>query len=107
MEKAPLLGKMEGRRRTGRQRMRGLEGIIHSGPEFEQGLGDGGGQGSLACCSPWGSKESESTEQMNNLLNVHAESPSSSPSKSLSHQEILLLITVGAPSCHFSERGVD
>ena len=101
-----MLGKMEGRRRTGRQRMRGLEGIIDSGPEFEQGLGDGGGQGSLACCSPWGCKESDSTEQLNNLLNVHAES-SSSPSKSLSHQEILLLITVGAPSCHFSERGVD
>ena len=28
-----------------------------NGHEFEQTLGDGGGQGSLACCSPWGRKE--------------------------------------------------
>ena len=27
--------------------------------ESEQTLGDGGGQGSLACCSPWGCKESD------------------------------------------------
>ena len=27
------------------------------GHEFEQTLGDGDGQGSLACCSPWGDKE--------------------------------------------------
>ena len=29
----------------------------HSGPEFEQVLGVGDGQGSLVCCSPWGQKE--------------------------------------------------
>ena len=34
--------------------------------EFEQALGDGEGQGSLACCSPWGCKESDTTEQLNN-----------------------------------------
>ena len=34
--------------------------------EFEQTLGDGEGQGSLACCSPWGHKESDTTEQLNN-----------------------------------------
>ena len=34
--------------------------------EFEQALGDGVGQGSLACCSPWGLKESDTTEQLNN-----------------------------------------
>ena len=34
--------------------------------EFEQALGDGEGQGSLACCSPWGRKESDMTEQLNN-----------------------------------------
>ena len=33
--------------------------------EFEQTLGVGNGQGSLACCSPWGRKESDTTEQMN------------------------------------------
>ena len=33
------------------------------GHEFEQVLGDGDGQGSLACCSPWGHKETDTTEQ--------------------------------------------
>ena len=36
------------------------------GHEFEQALGDGEGQGSLECCSPWGHKESDMTEQLNN-----------------------------------------
>ena len=36
-----------------------------NGHEFEQALGDGEGQGSLACCSPWGRKESDTTEQLN------------------------------------------
>ena len=35
------------------------------GHEFEQAPGDGDGQGSLACCSPWGHKESETTEWLN------------------------------------------
>ena len=34
--------------------------------EFEQALGDGEGQGSLVCCSPWGHTESDATEQLNN-----------------------------------------
>ena len=33
--------------------------------EFEQALGVGDGQGSLACCSPWGRKESDTIEQLN------------------------------------------
>ena len=36
-----------------------------NGHEFEQAPGVGDGQGSLACCSPWGRKESETTEQLN------------------------------------------
>ena len=48
-----MLGKTEGRRRRGRQRMRWLDGIT-DGHKFEQGLGVGDGQGSLASCSPWG-----------------------------------------------------
>ena len=36
------------------------------GHEFEQALGDGEGQGSLACCSPWGRKESDTTERLSN-----------------------------------------
>ena len=35
------------------------------GREFEQALGVGDGQGSLAWCSPWGCKESDMTEQLN------------------------------------------
>ena len=35
------------------------------GHEFEQALGVGDGQGNLACCSPWGHKESDKTEQLN------------------------------------------
>jgi len=34
--------------------------------EFEQAPGDGDGQGSLACCRPWGHKESDTTEWLNN-----------------------------------------
>ena len=32
--------------------------------EFEQAQGDGKGQGSLVCCSPWGCRESDMTEQL-------------------------------------------
>ena len=35
------------------------------GHKFEQALGGDDGQGSLACCSPWGHKESDTTEQPN------------------------------------------
>ena len=34
--------------------------------EFEQALGVGDGQGGLACCSPWGCKESDTAERLNN-----------------------------------------
>ena len=34
--------------------------------ESEQALGVGDGRGSLVCCSPWGHKESDKTEQLNN-----------------------------------------
>ena len=37
------------------------------GHEFEEGLGDGEGQGSLVCCSPWGHKESDMTEQLHDV----------------------------------------
>ena len=36
-----------------------------NGHEFEQAPGVGDGQGSLACCSPWGRKESDTTEGLN------------------------------------------
>ena len=37
--------------------------------EFEQAPGDGEGQGDLACCSLWGRKELDMTEQLNNNKN--------------------------------------
>ena len=37
-----------------------------NGHEFEQILGDSEGQGSLACCSPWGHKETDLNERLNN-----------------------------------------
>ena len=40
-----------------------------NGHEFEQTLRDGG-QGRVACCSLWGSKESDMTQQMNNLIQL-------------------------------------
>ena len=56
-EKTPMLGKIEGRRRRGQQRMRWLDGITDS---MDMGLG--GLWGSLACCGSWGYKESDTTE---------------------------------------------
>ena len=38
------------------------------GNEFEQALRVGDGQRSLACCSPWGHKEPDTTERLNFLL---------------------------------------
>ena len=37
-----------------------------NGHEFEQTLGDNEGQGSPACCSPWGCKELDMTERLSN-----------------------------------------
>ena len=41
-----------------------------NGHEFEQTLGYSEGQGSLVCCSSWGHKDSDTTEQLNNNNNV-------------------------------------
>ena len=53
--------------------MRWLHGITNSmGHEVEQTPGDGEGQGSLACCSPWGHKKLDTTECLNNgTLQAH------------------------------------
>ena len=44
-----------------------IVGCYHqlSGRELEQAPGVGDGQGSLACCSPWGPKEFDMTERLN------------------------------------------
>ena len=61
LEKTLILGKIEGRRRSGQEDE--MVGWHHqlNGHEFEQTLGDSEGQGSLACCSLWGHKESDMT----------------------------------------------
>ena len=64
-EKTLMLGKIEGGRRRGRQRMRWLDGITDSMDMSLSRLGNSG-QGSLVCCSPWGCKESDTTERLNN-----------------------------------------
>ena len=47
-----------------------------NGHEFEQALGDGEGQVSLLCCSPWGHKKSDMTEQLNKC---HVAYPNQTP----------------------------
>ena len=63
LEKTLMLGKIDGRRRKGStedEMVRWHHRL--DGHECEQALGVGDGQGSLVCCSPWGHKESDTTE---------------------------------------------
>ena len=55
LEKTLMLGKIEGQRRRGVGIQDEMVGWHHrlNGHEFEQTLGDGEGQGSLACYGPW------------------------------------------------------
>ena len=71
-EKNWLIGKDPDAGEDWRQEKKGtaedeMFGWLHqfNGHEFEQTLGVGDGQGSLACCSPWSHKESDTTERLN------------------------------------------
>ena len=61
LNRVKKLGKIEGRRR--KDDIFGWHDWL-DGHEFEQVLWVGDGQGSLACCSPWGHKELDMTEQL-------------------------------------------
>ena len=66
LENTLILGKIEGQRRRGRQRMRWLDGITDSMDMILGGLQEvSDGQGDLACCGSWGHKELDTTEQLN------------------------------------------
>ena len=67
-EKTLMLGKIEGRRRGVTEDE--TVGWHHqlNGHEFQQVTGVGGGWESLICCSPWGCKESDTTERLNSPL---------------------------------------
>ena len=60
-----MLGKIEGKRRRGKQRMRWSDSITNSMDMHLIKLGDSGGQRSLVGYSPWGEKELDTTEQLN------------------------------------------
>ena len=71
LEKTLMLGKIEGRRRRGATEDE-MVGWHHqlNGLEFEQIPGDGEGQGSLVCCSPWTHKGSDTSKRQNNNFNL-------------------------------------
>ena len=71
LEKTLMLGKIEGRRRRRWLTEDEMFGWHHwlSRHELEQALGYGEGHGSLACYSPWGRKELDKTERLNNNNN--------------------------------------
>ena len=56
LEKTLMLGKTEGRKRRGQQRMRYLHGITINGQELEQTVRESEGHRNLVCCSLWGHK---------------------------------------------------
>ena len=65
LEKTLMLGKMDDERRRGQQRMRWLDGITDSIDTSLSKLREfGDGQEGLACCSPWGHKELDTTERL-------------------------------------------
>ena len=65
LEKTLILGKIEGRRIRGRQRMRWLDGINNLMDMSLSKLRElVMGQGSLVCCSPWSRKELDTTERL-------------------------------------------
>ena len=61
LEKTLMLGKIEGNRRRGQQRMRYLDSITDSVDMNVSKLWDTARQRNLECCGPWGHEESDTT----------------------------------------------
>ena len=75
MQRSQLIGKDPDTGKDWRHEEKGMTeykvvGWHHqlNGQKFAQSPGDGGGQGSLACFSPWGPKESDKIAQLNNAV---------------------------------------
>ena len=64
LEKTLMLGKIEGGRRRGQQKMRWLDGITDTMDMGLGGLWDRDGQGGLSYCGSWSHKESDTTERL-------------------------------------------
>ena len=72
MRRADIFGKHPDAGKDWRQEEKGMteDEMVgwhhwHNGHDFKQTPGDSEGQGSLVCCSPWGHKESDTTERLN------------------------------------------
>ena len=77
-----------------------------NGHKFEQALGIGDGQGGLVCCSPWGHKESDMTEQLNwtelrtTRLRYTVDSQMGVPETYMGAQTTEMGLTSGMRTCH-------
>ena len=65
LEKTLMLGKIEGRQKRGQQKMRWLDGVTDSKDMSLSRLRELVMDRSLVCCSPWGRRELDTTEQQN------------------------------------------
>ena len=70
-----------------------------NGHEFEQTLGDSEGQGRLACCSSWGHKESDMTQQWNNSIPVVPQTVSTVALILVCHTAMLQRLGLSPYSC--------
>ena len=101
-EKVLIVRKIEGRRRGGKQDE--MVGWHHrlNGHGFGWTLGVGDGQEGLACCSPWGCKESDMTERLNC---TELYSPWNSPGQNTGKGSILPPGVGSLPQGIFSTQG--
>ena len=94
-----MLGKIEGRRRgTTEDEMVGWHHPL-SGHELEQAPGDSERQGSLVCCSPWGRKESDTTEPLSSSRGRQRRGVGST-SQSARFPHVGTLVALSRPQLH-------